>query len=77
MMYQSILYFDITEKIFSIFEKETMMKKRSDNILDIIGNFNTPDFLIQNDAIQKSNKSKSNSFDKDKNKEDNYLTCIT
>lgn len=54
-----------------------MIKKRSDNIFDIIGNFNTPDFLIQNDTIQKSNKSKSNSFDKDKNKENNYLTCIT
>ena len=64
-------------KIFSISEKENMIKKRSDNIFDIIGNFNTPDFLIQNDTIQKSNKSKSNSFDKDKNKENNYLTCIT
>lgn len=61
----------------SISEKESMMKKRSDNILDIIGNFNTPDFIVQNETIQKSNKSKSNSFDKDKKKDDNYLTCIT
>lgn len=78
MMYRSKLKFYILILMKnSISEKESMIKKRSDNILDIIGNFNTPDFIVQNETIQKSNKSKSNSFDKDKNKDDNYLTCIT
>ena len=46
-----------------------------DNILALIGNFNTPNFICQSDSVTKNSKSKYNKYSEKMKKEADYLTC--
>ena len=57
-------------------KKITPKKDNSqDNIIDLIGNFNTPNFICQSDSVTKNSKSKSNKYSENMKKEADYLTC--
>ena len=57
-------------------KKITPKKDNSqDNIIDLIGNFNTPNFICASGSVNQNSKSKSKKISENIKKEADYLTC--